>query len=69
MALKWLEDFMALAELGGFSKAAEARNVTQPAFGCRIRALEHWLGAALIDRSSHPPELTPADSFVKVPPV
>ncbi len=60
MELKWLEDFLALAELGGFSRAAEARNVTQPAFGRRIRALEHWLGTSLIDRSSHPPELTPA---------
>ncbi len=60
MELKWLEDFLALAELGGFSKAAEARNVTQPAFGRRIRALEHWVGTDLVDRSSHPPELTPA---------
>ncbi|MEQ8652340.1 MAG: LysR substrate-binding domain-containing protein [Kiloniellales bacterium] len=60
MELKWLEDFLALAELGGFSKAAEARNVTQPAFGRRIRALERWLGTDLIDRSAHPPELTPA---------
>jgi DNA-binding transcriptional LysR family regulator len=34
--------------------------VTQPAFGRRIRALEHWLGVMLIDRSVHPLELTPA---------
>ncbi len=60
LELKWLEDFLALAELGGFSRAAEARNVTQPAFGRRIRALEHWLGTSLVDRSSHPPELTSA---------
>ncbi len=60
MELKWLEDFLALAELGGFSKAAAARNVTQPAFGRRIRALEHWLGTDLVDRSTHPPELTSA---------
>ena len=60
MELKWLEDFLALAELGTFSRAAEARNVTQPAFGRRIRALEHWLGVTLVDRSGHPPELTPA---------
>ena len=60
MELKWLEDFVALAELGSFSKAARERNVTQPAFGRRIRALEHWLGVALVDRESYPPELTPA---------
>ena len=40
MELKWLEDFVALAENGSFSKAAKARYVTQPAFSRRIRALE-----------------------------
>ncbi len=58
MELKWLEDFLVLAEMGSFSRAAEARNVTQPAFGRRIRALEHWLGGALIDRDAYPMELT-----------
>ncbi|UPG74744.1 LysR substrate-binding domain-containing protein (plasmid) [Roseomonas gilardii subsp. gilardii] len=51
MELNWLEDFLALAEHRNFSRAAEARNVTQPAFSRRIRALEHWVGTPLVVRS------------------
>jgi DNA-binding transcriptional LysR family regulator len=58
MNLSWLEDFQALAESGKFSRAAEQRHMTQPAFSRRIRALEEWLGVALFDRSSHPVTLT-----------
>ena len=38
--LEWLEDFLALAETGNFSRAAEARAIAQPAFSRHIRALE-----------------------------
>jgi len=34
--------------------------VTQPAFSRRIRMLEEWVGTALVDRGSHPVELTQA---------
>jgi LysR family transcriptional regulator, hypochlorite-specific transcription factor HypT len=54
MELKWLEDFVCLVKTGSFSKASHLRNVTQPAFSRRIRALEDWVGAMLIDRSSYP---------------
>lgn len=65
MELKWLEDFVALAENGSFSKAAKARYVTQPAFSRRIRALENWLGVNLIDRSAYPTTLSAAgESFL-----
>ncbi|WP_024506609.1 LysR family transcriptional regulator [Bradyrhizobium sp. ARR65] len=60
MDLVWLEDFLAIAEDGGFSRAAERRHVTQPALSRRIRALEDWLGAPLFERSSHTLTLTPA---------
>jgi len=60
MELKWLEDLMALAEAGSFSKAAVMRNVTHPAFGRRIRALESWAGVELVRRGSAPITLTPA---------
>lgn len=60
MDTKWLEDFIALAETHSFSRAAELRNVTQPAFSRRIQALETWLDVALIDRTSYPTRLTPA---------
>jgi DNA-binding transcriptional LysR family regulator len=58
--LKWLEDFISLANTGSFSRSAEERNVTQPALSRRIRALEVWLGAELIDRSTFPTTMTTA---------
>ncbi|MEO6294012.1 MAG: LysR substrate-binding domain-containing protein [Burkholderiaceae bacterium] len=56
--LLWLDDFRTLAATGNFSRAAEERHVTQPAFGRRIRALEEWVGADLFDRSTQPTKLT-----------
>lgn len=58
MDLKWLEDFISIANTGNFSKSADQRNVTQPTFSRRIRSLEDWLGTPLIDRSSYPAKLT-----------
>ena len=52
MQIKWLEDLVALAEAGTLARAARQRHVTHPAFGRRIRALEHWAGAPLIDRGA-----------------
>ena len=57
---KWLEDFVMLARERSFSKAAEFRHVTQPQFSRRIRALEMWAGAELVDRSGVPLSLTHA---------
>lgn len=58
--LEWLEDFLALAESGNFSRAAQARAIAQPAFSRHIRALEEWAGVELIDRARHPAAPTPA---------
>ena len=63
MEIKWLEDFVTLAQVKNFSKAAELRNVTQPAFSRRIQSLELWLGAPLIDRSCFPLELTSSGDY------
>lgn len=60
METKWLEDFISLAETRSFSRSAELRHVTQPAFSRRIQSLEAWLGADLIDRTSYPTRLTPS---------
>lgn len=60
MELKWLEDFLCLARTNNFSAAAEERHITQSAFSRRIKALEEWLGAPLIDRSTYPVTLTDA---------
>jgi len=57
---KWLEDFVSLAETRSFSRSAQLRHVTQPAFSRRIQALEAWAGIDLVDRSAYPTRLTPA---------
>lgn len=59
----WLEDFLALAATVNFSRAAEARAMTQPAFSRRVRALEAWLGVELIDRRVQPSVLTDAGAW------
>lgn len=60
METKWLEDFVSLAETRSFSRSAQLRHVTQPAFSRRIQALEAWAGVDLVDRSSYPTRLTGA---------
>jgi len=61
----WLEDFLALADTGNFSRAAERRHSSQPAFSRRIRALEEWVGVELIDRSHQPAKLTEAGEWFR----
>lgn len=65
MNLSWLEDFLALAATGNFSRAAEDRHMTQPAFSRRVRALEEWLGVELFDRSTQPARLTAAGEWFR----
>lgn len=60
METKWLEDFVSLVETRSFSRSAQLRHVTQPAFSRRIQSLEAWAGADLVDRSSYPMRLTAA---------
>ena len=60
MQTKWLEDFVSLAETRSFSRSAQLRHVTQPAFSRRIQSLEAWAGTDLVDRSSYPTRLTAA---------
>ncbi len=60
METKWLEDFVSLAETRSFSRSAQLRHITQPAFSRRIQALEAWAGTDLVDRSAYPTRLTPA---------
>lgn len=60
MDLSKVADFLALARALNFSRAAEARNMTQPAFSRRIRALEAEVGARLITRTTRSVTLTEA---------
>jgi DNA-binding transcriptional LysR family regulator len=50
MDLRRLEIFTKVAELGSFSRAAEALFLTQPTVSEHIRALEDELGVPLLDR-------------------
>lgn len=58
MQIKLLEDLVALADTRSFTRAAERRHVTHPAFGRRIRALEQWAGVPLVERGGGPVRLT-----------
>lgn len=61
----WLEDFLAIIRERGFSRAAEQRAISQPAFSRRIKCLEEWVGSPLFDRATHSVELTPAGERLK----
>jgi DNA-binding transcriptional LysR family regulator len=58
--LNWLRDFECLARTLNFTRAANERNITQSAFSRRIKALESWVGAPLINRAQYPVQLTEA---------
>ena len=60
MEIRWLEDFLSLVDTRNFSRSAEARYTTQPAFSRRIKSLEEWVGATLFDRATQPVTLTPS---------
>jgi DNA-binding transcriptional LysR family regulator len=51
MEIDQIETFLAVATFGGFHRAAEALNVSQPAVSARIKALEQSLGVTLFTRS------------------
>jgi LysR family transcriptional regulator, hypochlorite-specific transcription factor HypT len=60
MEMKWLEDFLSLVDTRNFTRSAELRFTTQPAFSRRIKSLEEWIGTSLIERGTQPISLTPA---------
>ena len=60
MDINWLRDFECLARTLNFTRAAAERNITQSAFSRRIKALESWVGAPLINRAQYPVQLTAA---------
>lgn len=60
MQLRNTEIFCDVVTHRSFSRAAEARSISQPAASQAIQQLEDVLGTTLIDRSKRPFELTPA---------
>ena len=60
MELYQLRSFVAVAELGHLTRAAERLHVSQPAVSAQIKALEDELGVALFERTSSGMLLTSA---------
>ncbi len=60
MDFRWLDDVLVLLDEGNLSRAAERRNVTQPAFSRRIKSFEDWIGTTLLERKANRIELSPA---------
>lgn len=56
---QWLRSFLAVAELGNFTRAAERLGLTQAAVSQHVKYLEEQLGSLLIRRTRRV-ELTPA---------
>jgi len=52
MELRQLEYLVAVADEGGFTRAAERLNVTQPGISAQIKLLEREVGHRLFDRAS-----------------
>src|SRR5947199_51185 len=64
MDLRRLEVFAKVAELGSFSRAAEALFLTQPTISEHVRALEEEVGLSLLDRMGRGATPTPAGQLL-----
>jgi DNA-binding transcriptional LysR family regulator len=62
---RFLVQFLAIAEVGGISKAARALNVTQPTMTFNLKKLESTLGVDLFIRGPHGMELTPYGEILR----
>lgn len=64
MDLRQLRYFLAVAESGAFSRAAERAHIAQPALSAHVARLEEELGVQLFVRTSKGVELTRAGSVL-----
>jgi len=63
MEIRQLELFVALAQEGSFTKAAQRMNIVQSGLSISIKDLERELGTRLFDRTTRRVNLTPAGSL------
>ena len=64
MTLQQLAYFVALADVGSFTGAADSLRVAQPTLSRQVKALEDELGSPLVQRTRHAMVLTPAGEAV-----
>src|SRR5512138_2880866 len=64
MELRHLRYFVAVAEEGGFVRAARRLHVAQPALSRQIRDLEREVGVELVERDPRSSRLTPGGEAV-----
>lgn len=60
VTIRQIQAFLAVAELGSFTRAAERLHAAQPALSLLLRQLEEELGTRLLDRTTRRVELTEA---------
>jgi DNA-binding transcriptional LysR family regulator len=65
MEIDQVETFLAVVTYGGFHRAAEALNISQPAVSARIHALENSLGVKLFTRTHAHLTLSPAGKALR----
>lgn len=65
METNLLEDLITLESTHSFSRAAVLRHISQSTLSRRIKSLELWAGAELVDRSAYPTKLTPAGQMLR----
>jgi len=65
--LRQLDFVVAVADLGSFTRAAEAKRVAQPSLSQSIRALEAELGVELFRRTTRSVQLTAAGAALLTP--
>ncbi|WP_232468181.1 LysR family transcriptional regulator [Bordetella genomosp. 13] len=58
--LRHLRQFVAIAELGSYRRAAESLHIAQPALSVSIQKLEHAVGVQLLERGARGVALTAA---------
>ena len=63
--LRSLRYFLAIADAGSFTRAAERLHLSQPTLSHQIKRLESQLGTSLFDRSGRQIRLTPAAEVLR----
>ena len=66
MDLEWVQAFLAVADTGSFSAAADALFLSQPVISKQVQKLELQLGVRLFDRAHRRAELTDAQLVLQL---